>query len=47
MIFDVTTILTVTVVSVQMGLVLNWALLTAVLKAMNRVRSAEDQKLSK
>jgi hypothetical protein len=47
MIFDVTTILTVTLVSVQMGLVLNWALLTAVFKAMNRVKPAEEQELAK
>jgi hypothetical protein len=47
MIFDVTTILTVTVVSIQMGLVLNWALLTAVFKAINRVRQDEQQRLSK
>jgi len=46
-IFDVTTILTVTVLSVQMGLALNWALLTAVFKAMSRVRPTEEQKLVK
>jgi hypothetical protein len=46
-IFDVTTILTVTILSIQMGLVLNWAVLTAVLKAMSRVKPAEEQKLVK
>ena len=46
-IFDVTTILTVTILSIQMGLVLNWAVLTAVLKAMSRVRPPDGQKLVK
>jgi len=39
-IINMTALLTVTVVSVHMGLLLNWALLSAVLKAMNRSRTA-------
>jgi len=47
MILDVTAILTVTLLSIQTGLVLNRVLLTAVIKAMGRVRSAEGNKGSK
>jgi hypothetical protein len=40
--FDVTAILTVTVLSIQMGLILNWALLTAMFKAMNLSKPVKD-----
>jgi hypothetical protein len=41
MIFDLTAILAVTILSIQMSLALNRALLTVVFKAMERMRSAD------
>ena len=43
-VIDMTALLTVTVVSIYAGLLLNWALLSAMLKAMNRARTTATQK---
>lgn len=37
--FNLTALVAITIVSIQMGLFFNWALLSLMLKAMSRVRS--------